>query len=153
MPFANSNDYITGRKQAKFPAGSEVVCERFTIALGTADLALNTIGQVGVLPAGCVPLRVVPDWTDMDSSTAALVMQFGIWDGASANISTAAADGGAAWGSTTASNTAGAQDLGGVAIPAVQPATTDRRIGMKVTTAPTTPVAGTLGLTVWYHMP
>ena len=39
MSFTNSNDYITGRKPAVYPAGCEVVAMRFPLSLATADLA------------------------------------------------------------------------------------------------------------------
>lgn len=153
MAFTNSNDYTTGRKPAVYPGGAEVVAVRFTVALGTADLALNTIGAVGYLPAGCIPVDVLVDGTDMDSSTAAVIFQVGIWDGSGASLSTAAADGGKAWGSTTAVNTDFQQTLtkNGNALAAVTATSADRLIGVKVTTAPTTAVAGTLGVTVLYR--
>ena len=153
MAFANSNDYITGRKPVPTPAGAEVLAVRFTLDLLTTDLALNDIGQIGILPAGCIPLDVQVDGTDMDSSTAAVIFQVGIWDGSGASLSTAAADGGAGWGSTTAVNTAFNQRLtmNGNAINNVTASTSDRKLGVKVTTAPTTAVAGTLGVTLWYR--
>lgn len=153
MAFTNKNDYLTGRKPPVYPGGAEVVSVRFPLDLTTGDLALNTIGAVGILPAGCVPVEVRVDGTDMDTGAAAMVLQVGIWDGASANISTAAADGGKNWGSTTAVNTDFDQALtrNGNALATVQPTSADRLIGVKVTTAPTTPAAGTLGVTVFYR--
>ena len=153
MAFTNSNDFITGRKSAPTPAGCENVSVRFTVDLATADLALNTIGQVGVLPAGCVPVDVIVDGTDMDSGAAAVIFQVGIWDGSGANISTVAADGGAHWGATTAVNAAFRQRLtfNANAIDLVTQTQTDRKLGVKVTTAPTTAVAGTLGVTLIYR--
>lgn len=153
MAFVNKNDYITGRKPVPSPAGAELLAVRFTLALGTADLALNTIGQVGVLPAGCIPVDVVVDGTDMDTSTAAMVLQVGIWDGSGANLSTAAADGGAHWGVTTAVNTAFSQRLtmNGNAMATVAQSSVDRRLGVKAATAPTTAAAGTLGVTLFYR--
>ncbi len=154
MPFSASNDFITGRRQCKYPAGSELVTERFTIALATGDLALNTIGQVGWLPAGCIPVEVRVDGSDMDSSTAAAVFQVGVWDGSGANLSTAAADGGGAWGDTgTAVNTAFDKSLTRTLnnMANVVKSDSDRRLGVKVTTAPTTAVAGTLGVSLTYR--
>lgn len=153
MPFTQSNNHISGRSPVPFPAGGEVVAVRFTLAMATADLALNTIGQIGILPAGCVPVDVLVDGTDMDSSTAAMVLQVGVWDGAGANLSTAAADGGAHWGVTTAVNTSFQQRLtpNGNAMASVQATQTDRRLGVKVATAPTAAVAGTLGVTLLYR--
>lgn len=154
MAFANSNDYITGRKPAVFPAGAELVTVNFEIAMGTADLALNTIGQVGWLPAGCVPVDVRVYGTDMDSGAGAAVFQVGIWDGTSANLSTAAADGNGAWGDTgaavaTAFDKTLTRTLNNMA--SVTKTETDRRVGVKVTTAPSTAVAGTLGVALTYR--
>ena len=153
MSFTNSNDYITGRKPVPTPQGAEDVTVTFEIELATGDLALNTIGQIGILPAGCVPTNVRIYHDDLDSSTAALVMQVGIWDGSASSLSTAAADGGAHWGVSTASTAVLSETLtrNGIAMESVLKSSTDRKIGVKVTTAPTTAVAGTLGVTVTYR--
>jgi hypothetical protein len=150
---ASANDYITGRKPVPTPQGSEVVACRFDIALGTADLDANDIGQVGILPPGCVPVDVLVDGTDMDSSTAAIVLQVGILNAAGTDLSTETVDGGAHWGATTAVNTAFQQRLtpNGRAMAIVQASQSVRKIAVKVGTAPTTAVAGTLGLTVFYR--
>lgn len=156
MAFTNSNDQITGRKPVPFPSGKEVVAQRFTLSLTTGDLALNTIGQIGVLPAGCVPLEVRVDADDLDSGAGAGVYQVGIWDGSGANLSSSADDGGGAWGDTgtavaTAFDKALTRTLNNMA--KVNATQSDRRIGVKVTTAPSTAVAGSLSVTVWYHTP
>ena len=153
MPFAASNDQLTGRKPVRFPAGGEMVAERFTIAVTAGELALNNVGIVGILPAGCVPVDVIVDGTDVDTSTAAMVLQVGIANAGVTDISTAAADGGAHWGTTTAVNTAFTQRLtpNGQAMVNVQKASTDRNLAIKVGTAPTTAAAGTLGVTLIYR--
>lgn len=153
MPFANSNDYLTGRKPVPTPAGGELLSCRFTLDLLTTDLVLNDTGAVGVLPAGCVPVDVMVDATDMDSGAAAMVLQVGICNAGLTDLSTAAADGGAHWGVTTAANAAFVQRItpNGLALVSVAPAQTDRKLGVKVATAPTTAVAGTLGVTLIYR--
>lgn len=153
MAFTVSNDYITGRKPIPTPAGSEVLEVRFELELTTTDLALNTIGQIGILPAGCIPIDVMCYHDDLDASTAALVTQIGIWDGSASSLSTSAADGGAHWGVTTASTAALSERLtrNGIALDSVTASTSDRKIGMKVTTAPTTAAAGTYGIRVLYR--
>lgn len=154
MSFTNSNDYITGRKPMPFPAGIENVAVNFEIAMATGDLALNTIGQIGILPAGCIPVDVRVYGSDMDSSTAAAVFQVGIWDGSGASLSTVAADGGAAWGDTsTAVATAFDKPLTRTlnSMATVTSTSSDRKLGVKVTTAPTTAVAGTLGVQLVYR--
>jgi len=154
MSFTNSNDYITGRKPVPTAAGGETLVVRFTLAVATADLALNTIGQVGILPAGHVPVEVRIDSTDIDSSTAAAVIAVGIWDGSGASLSTDAIDGGGLWGDTggvltIAFDKAITRLLNNMAT--VGPSSVDRKLGLKVTTAPTTAVAGTIGVTLTYR--
>lgn len=152
MAFTNSNDYISGRLPVPTPAGSEVLSTRFTLSMATADAALNTIGQIGILPAGCIPIDVRVDMTDPDASTAAMVLQVGIWDGSGSSLSTDSADGGAHWGTTTAVTAASSQSLtrNGVAMESVTKSSSDRKIGVKVTTPPTTAQAFTLGVTLLY---
>jgi len=153
MAFTGSNDYITGRKPVPFPAGRENVTVRFTLAMATGDLAVNTIGQFGWLPAGCIPVEVRIIADDLDSSTAALVAAVGIWDGSGANLSTDAADGGGAWGvnvaTATAFDLAMTRTLANMA--AVQASSSDRRLGVKINTAPTTAVAGNLSIELTYR--
>lgn len=154
MAFTNSNDYITGRLPVPTPAGADVLATRFTLAVTAGDLALNTIGQIGILPAGCIPVEVRVDGTDVDTGAGAGVYQVGILDAPGTGFSSAAADGGGAWGDTgaavaTAFDKALTRTLNNMAT--VQQSQTDRKIGLKVTTAPTTPAAGTLGLTLFYR--
>jgi hypothetical protein len=153
MPFVNKNDYLTGRLPVPTPAGGEVLSVRFALALPTGDLQLNDTGAVGFLPAGCVPVDVYVDATDMDSGAAAMVLQVGICNAGETDLSTAAADGGAHWGVTTAANTAFQQRLtfNGLALVSVAKADTDRKVGVKVATAPSTAVAGTVGVTLFYR--
>lgn len=153
MAFTGTNDYITGRNPVPAPAGAEILATRFTLAVTTGDLALNTIGQIGILPAGCVPIEVRVDGTDVDSGAGAGVYQVGIWDGSGANLSVVAADGGGAWGDTsTAVATAFDKPLTRTLnnMANVTPSQSDRKLGVKVTTAPSTAVAGTLGVTLFY---
>lgn len=152
MPY--TNDYITGRRPVVTPTGAENVTVRFEIAAATGDLALNSIGQMGILPAGCVPVDVRVYASDLDTGAGAGVYQVGIWDGVSSTLSTAAADGGGAWGDTgaavaTAFDKPLTRTLNNLA--SVQPAQVDRRVGLRVTTAPSTPAAGTLGVELTYR--
>ncbi len=154
MAFTNSNDYITGRKPVPTPQGAEVVAVRFPLAVVAGDLALNTIGQIGVLPAGCVPVDVRVIGTDLDTGAGAGVYQVGILDAAGTAFSAAAADGGGAWGDTgaavaTAFDKALTRTLNNMS--SVTPAVGDRKVGVKVTTAPTTAAAGTLTVELSYR--
>lgn len=150
---ANTNDYLTGRYPAPFPAGGEVVSYRATLAFGTGDLDANDVAAMMILPAGCVPIDFYVDGTDIDSSTAAVIFDLGFLNTAGDDISTAAGDGGGKLGSTTAVNTAFSQRLTHYlnAINAVVKSNSDRKIALKVATAPTTAVAGTIGVTMLYR--
>lgn len=151
MPFTASNDFTTGRVNPVTPAGAENVTMRFPLAMALADLTLNTIGQIGILPAGCIPVQILVDGTDMDSGAAAMVLSVGVLDAAGTGFSSAVADGGAVWGATTAVNTAFQQQVLSQPMATVTRSDADRKIGIKVTTAPTTAIAGTLGLTLIYR--
>lgn len=151
-----ANDYMTGRKPLPTPQGAEIVAVRFTIDMVAADLTANDIGAFAKLPAGCVPAALpIVDMTDMDTSTAAMVLTFGVMETAAATaLSTVAADGGGAWGATTATTAVATQTLvptlkNMMSVTATQE---DRLVGCIVTTAPTTAAAtGTLGLTLFYR--
>jgi hypothetical protein len=156
MPFTNSNDYLTGRAPAVFPAGVEVVAVRFTVDVVAGDLTLNNVGKIGVLPAGCLPVDVQIDATDLDTGAGSMTLALGVLNVAGTDLSVVAADGGGAWGSTTAASAAFAQRLtptaatrgwNGVAVDSVN----DRALALKVTAAPATPAAGTIGVTVLYR--
>lgn len=165
--FTGSNDYLDGRKpMPTSESAHQVLAVRFTLAMATADLDSGDIGPIGILPAGHVPVAMYIDGTDMDSSTAALVVQVGIGNlnlqdaagAVSADLkntlmSTVAADGGAAWGSSvnTGTDAAFMQEIIGRPMTQVQAVNYDRKIIAKITTPPTTAVAGTLGLTLLYR--
>ena len=151
MPFVNSNDLIAGRINPVTPAGPENITMRSTVALPVGDLAINIIGQIGILPAGCLPVQLMVDASDMDSGVAAMVLQVGILDATGAAFSTAAADGGAAWGLTAASTDAFQQQILSRPMAVVTRTDVDRKIGVRVAAAPTAAVAGVLGLTLIYR--
>ncbi len=152
MAFTNSNDYLTGRKNIPNAVGSEVVAVRFELELATGDLDLNDIGAIGVLPANHLPLHIDIYADDLDSNgTPALVTSIGVLNSGGTDISTDAADGGAAWltGITTgqAAGAVGAQTS--VALNSVTASGSDRNIAVKVTTAAATAAAGTYGIVLY----
>lgn len=166
MAFANSNDYLSGRKPVPTSeSGHEVLSTRFEIDMATGDLDLNDIGVIGILPAGHVPVSLLADADDLDSGTPALVHSFGVGnlanknaagaassDAANTLISTTTADGGAAWGTGITVGQGGGQvQVLSAAIARVQAVEYDRYIVGKVTTAAATAVAGKLGLTLQYR--
>lgn len=140
MPFVTKTPVIVGSAPAVFPAGSEVVVQRAQITAVTADVAANSVGAFLILPAGCVPVGV---YLDADAAVAADV---GVLNDAETTLSTATADGGAAWAAALAANGTGMAFSRAMA--RVQPAQVDRKVGIRVTTAGT---AGVVGLTMAYR--
>lgn len=154
MAFVATNDYVTGRKAPVTTNEPGLQVMRFPITLTAADVALNSIGAVGVLPASAIPVGIILD-TDAASGVA-MVAQFGILaTPGSAAFSTAAADGGAAWGSSAAASASltAQQILSRTMMNDVQPSNSDRFVGMKITTAPSSVVSQTVGVTLLYRQP
>ena len=147
MSFTNSNDFLTGRKPAVFPAGGEVVAPRVTIDLVAADLDANDAGSVMILPAGCVPAGpLVYDSTDLDTNaTPTIAASVGIMNSADTDLETVLVSG------ITASRDGSAVAVVSTALMALAPASVDRRIGIKFTAAAATKAAGTVGLTLPYR--
>lgn len=153
MPFANSNDFLTGRLSSVTPSASEDVTVRGQIDLLTGDLTVNNTGGVVILPAGCVPVRLVVDSTDLDANaTPTIALAAGVVNAAGTDLSSAAVDGGAPWATgILAARTGGAEAPVSLAMARVQPSTADRIVGLKVTSAPATPQAGSVGVTLTYR--
>lgn len=151
MPFTNTNDYTQGRAQPVTPAAGGNATMRYSQVVPAGDLALNVIGHIGFLPAGCVPVEIRVDGTAGIGGAGAGVFSVGILNDAGTALSTATADGGGVWG-TTGTAVAAAFDktltrtLNNMAN--VQASSVDRRIGILVSTGVTTPAAGTISLTL-----
>lgn len=153
MAFTNSNDYLTGRKPIPTGDDAAVIAVRFAVQLGTSDLTLNNVGAVGKLPAGHVPVAVYVDSDDLDSNaTPAIQLAVGILNAAGTDLSTAANDGGAAWGTgITIAQTGGQVNVTSKALSRVAAQSSDRTIALKITAAPATAAAGEVGVTVLYR--
>lgn len=153
MAFTNSNDYLTGRKPTVTCDCSEVVAVRYALTMATGDLALNTVGVIGLLPGGAVPVAVLVDSDDLDTGgSPALVWSIGLANTGETDISTAAADGGAAWSTgLTVSQAGGQVQVLSKALSRVTSTTADRKIMLKATTAAATAASGELGVTLLYR--
>lgn len=146
MAFAQKNDVISNRKPAPTPADCTLTVPAFTQNCVAADSALNNVGVIGILPAGCLPKFASVDSTGLGGTAAVSV---GILNAAGTDISTDAADGGAAWLTAQAVGTAAAGAIARTAAMAkVQRSTVDRKIAVKFTTAGST--AGDLTVNLGY---
>lgn len=147
--FAKTNDYLTGRKPAPTPAGAELLVVRAVLTAAAAELTANNVGAVLILPPGCIPVDVQVD----GPAAAAQVLAVGVLNDAGTDLSTAVGDGGGAWGSTVASGAAYSQRLvpNGQALVNVAPSNVDRKVAIKVTTAPSAPANASIGVSLFYR--
>lgn len=143
MAFTNTNDRLTGRKPAVYPAGAEVIAQRDEIALVAADLDLNDAGSVTILPAGMELVGIVYDSDDLDTNASpTIAASVGIMNAADTDLATVLASG------ITASQTGTAVHLVTPAMLRLAKADVDRRIGVKFTAASATKQNGSVGITL-----
>lgn len=133
--------------------GDEVIACRMEYNNAVA-YALNDVVEMGLLPAGHLPVDMILDADDLDSNGApAILLSVGILNAGKTAIDTAASSGGAAW--ITNSNVAQA---GGIARPTAAAITrvavdntNSRSVGVLVATGPATGTAGKIGMTMLYR--
>lgn len=151
MPNIRSN-YATGKLPTKIAAGAELVPLNYEIDVPASGdgTNLNDTLEMGVLPAGHVPVDAIYSSDDLDTNGApALALSFGVLNAAKTDLSTAAADGGAVWASgLTIGQTGALARQSAKAIVDVLPSESDRSLAYKVTTAGATKAAGKLRVTV-----
>jgi len=146
MAFTNTNNRLTGRLPAIFPAGGEVVAQRDEIALVAADLDANDAGSVSILPAGCVLVGITYDSDDLDTNgTPTITASVGVMNAADSDMDTVLASG------ITASRDGTAVHLVTPTMLRLAASTSDRKIGIKFTAASATKQAGAVGLTLLYR--
>jgi hypothetical protein len=161
MPFSPaaqaSNDFFTGRAPVPTPSGGAVIAVRSAVSLGTGDLANGTVGGLAILPAGAIPVAFELDATQLDSNgTPTLAYSVGVLNAGQSAISTATADGGAAWATGQQTGRAAGGSASGIVasrpLKLVAASQADRVIGIALTGGAATPQAGVLGLTLWYRV-
>jgi hypothetical protein len=148
-------EYATGQEVAPTPGcAGEMVSYRSTYAFATGDLLANNIVEMGPIPAGCELVDVILDSDELDSSTG-LTVDVGIIDGDFGALLDGSGDARTCDASIISATTT--PQAGGVVRPTLASAfriarnASDQGIGVKIHAAPTTAVAGTLGLTVIYR--
>lgn len=87
-----------GVVKAPSPSGQEVISLKVSVSLLAAQVAINNVVQLAILPADCVPVGYVVGASDLDTNAApAVTFDLGVLDAAGTAISADAADGGAKW--------------------------------------------------------
>lgn len=144
--------YASGRLPSPVSQGADVVALHYECAVPAAGdgTVVGDIIEMGLLPAGHIPLDFILSATDIDTGAAAHAVSFGVLLADKSDLSTAAADGGAVWASAVTVGQAGTMVRNTGVVPyAVQPSAANRSLGFKVTTASATKAAGTIRCTVF----
>lgn len=150
MATTKKSNHVKGIIPMPAPMGKEVISVFESMAIAAADMDLADVWQFFVLPAGCVPVSYTVGATDMDTGTPAMTAHFGLLNAAETAISTAAADGGAAWitslatSGTAAITSSDASKAAYDILKSVTPSSVDRIVAFVVAVIPATAAAGTV---------
>lgn len=157
MPNFKSQN-VSRQNPAPVPVAQEDITVREKITLTAAQVAINNVLELAVLPANCVPVDYVLIADDLDSGgSPTSTIDLGILTTALDAVSTAAADGGDEWVDGSNLTQAGgillatASKAANEVLGAVQPAGVDRVVGVKLMTASATPAAGSITLQMTYR--
>ena len=148
---------VSGVNPQPTPVSNEVISMRERITLTAAQLLLNNVVEVAFLPANCVPVgyKIRTDTLDSNASKT-ITFDVGIINTAENAVSTALADGNAKWvsGSTLAQAgglvVADASAASFKIIGDVLPLSTNRIVGIAITTIPATALGGVLDFEFTY---
>jgi hypothetical protein len=150
MPRIQS-EYAKGKLPTPISTGADVICLDYQCAVPASGdgTVVGDLIEMGVLPAGHIPLDVIYSATDLDTGAAAHAMSFGILLADKTDLSTAAADGGAAWLTGIIVGQAGTlARQTGIVTDSVAASAAPRSLAYKVTTASATKAAGTVRVKV-----
>lgn len=148
--------HILGGIPTPTPIGKETIHVHESISLAVTDIELADVVQFFTLPAGCVPVNYVVGATDMDTGTPALAADFGLLNTGGTAISTATADGGAAWISALAMSGTAAITLSTASkaaydvLKSVLPVSYDRIVAFVISAAAGTAATGSIELEFAY---
>ncbi|ABM32941.1 hypothetical protein QRO08_09780 [Paracidovorax citrulli] len=149
MPFANKSPQLAGYDNAITPGGPELVVSRCGQQLVAADHVAGTVGIIGVLPAGTLPVHLYV--RAPAALGAGFTASIGIANAAGTDFSTAAEDGGAVWVVDNNTGAAGGYvQLTPAAFAKVAPKDYDRRVLLKITGVGTGTPAGLLAVDLVY---
>lgn len=150
MATTKKSNHVKGLIPTPSPYGKEVISVYESMSLVAADMDLADVWQFFVLPAGCVPVGYAVTATDMDTGTPAMTAHFGLLNAAETAISTAAADGGAAWITSLATSGTAALTLHTASkaaydiLKSVTASSVDRIVAFVVAVIPATAASGTV---------
>jgi hypothetical protein len=125
----------------------DVVVNRFYVDLAAADLVLNNVIDLGILPAGhtVTDAILIPD--DLDTGTG-ITLDVGIMSGTPGDGVSARTVGQELFTASTAAQTGAVTNLSQKTGFTIAASAADRSIGVKIAVAPTGATAGRLRLLV-----
>lgn len=128
----------------------EVTFNKFVVVLTAAQLVVNTIAEIGILPAGCTVVDAVLRSTDLDTDgTPAVTLDVGLMSGEVGVEDVARTVGQEIFAAATTAQAGGSTAMAETLKAGIAPTATNRAIGVKVATAPDAAATGTITLLVW----
>lgn len=134
------------------PSAGAVIVNDYFITLTAAQMLLNNVVDIGVLPAGNTVSDMILVADDIDSNGVPLVtLDVGLMSGTPGDIVSARTCGAEFFSADTTARAGGAARMTLSTGFRVLPADADRSIGVKIAAAPATAVAGKIRLRVFMH--
>jgi hypothetical protein len=141
--------YAKGNRVAPYPqiAGAATT-HRFSMEI-PADVAQDDILELAVIPQDAEPMDIILDCDDVDANGApAIVMDVGIMSGEFGDNDPARTCGNEFFAGSTVGQAGGVERASKPSAFRVAKSNKARSIGVKITTAPATGQAGSIGLTL-----
>lgn len=130
----------------------ETVAQDFYYDAAAADIVLNDVIDIGILPAGMTVSDAILLSDDLDSNgTPLIALDVGIMSGTPGDTVNARTCGNELFAADQAARTGVAARMSKVAGFNIQPVDYDRSIGVKFQAAAATAQAGRIRLRVWMH--
>ncbi len=133
-------------------AANNVICQDYFFDATAAQLLLNNVIDIGLLPAGHTVSDMALLSADLDTNGTPLVaLDVGIMSGTPGDIVSVRTCGAEFFAADIAARTGVLSRMTLATGMKVQPTSADRSIGVKIQAAPATAAAGRIRVRVWMH--
>lgn len=130
----------------------DVVVQDYYIDVTAAQLTLNAMFDLGILPAGHTVTDAILMPDDLDShGTPVISIDVGIMSGTPGDATSDRTVGSELFNASTTARTAAVSRASVKTALTILPSDSHRSIGVQVSSAPATAVAGRIRLRVWMH--
>jgi len=124
----------------------DVVVNKFVATLTAAQLVINTVCELGILPAGCTVTDAVLRATDFDSGGPTGTLDVGLMSGTPGTEDVARTVGAELFAASTIAQAGGSVAMAVTLRHAIAPVPYDRALGLLIKAAPTTAADATFTL-------